>query len=299
MTDNTVPAYTLQGDAKGMCPLVLDSPHSGIFYPTDIELACDVHRLRQTEDSFVDHLFGHAPNHGIPLLNAHISRAMLDLNRAVDDIDPAILDGVFPGKLNPSDRSLVGHGLIRHLCWGAAVYKTKIPAAVAMQRVETYYKPYHATLKKLLADTHARFGAVWHINCHSMASTNLQGFEQATEDAASARADFVLGDRDGTTCEPAFMDIVAQLLRKHGYRVVFNDPYKGMEILRLYGRPAEGFHSLQLEINKGLYMNEDSLERSDMFETVQRDLGEVALGVKEWALNRASSLTCDLRMAAE
>ncbi len=287
------PAYTLLGGNDFSSPLVLDSPHSGTHYPADLAVACNMHELRQTEDTFVDVLFERAVDHGVPLLKAHFSRGILDVNRAIDDIDPAILDDVFGSQLKPSDRSFVGHGLIRHLCRGVSVYEGKIPVKVAKERIRLYYEPYHAALRALLNAAHRRFGAVWHINCHSMASVDTRVFLHPYE--KNARADFVLGDRDGTTCESAFMDVTAQFLRQKGYKVVLNDPYKGMEVLRRSGRPQEGFHSLQLEINRALYLNEDTLERSSNFTPLQNDMTQLAATLRDWALQRCDSQ----KMAAE
>ncbi len=272
--------------------VILDSPHSGTLYPDDLPYVCSMHALRQTEDSFVDELFAQAP---APLLRAHFARSYIDPNRAVDDIDPAILDGAFPGPLNPTERSQHGHGLIRHLCRGAAVYPRKIPVGVALKRIETCYQPYHTALTGLLAEARRYHPTVWHINCHSMASSDAFSYPRLANTAGAAHADFVLGDRDGTTAEAAFVERVAHYLRGCGYTIAINDPYKGMEILRLHGQPASGIHSLQLEINRSLYMDEDSLQKHEGFYKVQADMTGL---VKELA-GYLEARNASLKQAAE
>jgi len=110
---------------------------------------------------------------------------------------------------------------------------------------------------------------VWHINCHSMGSTSSVQIEGVD---GRPRADFVLGDRDGSTCDPAFTEFVRGKLAGFGYRVAVNDPFKGVELVRLHGRPAERRHSLQLEVNKRLYMDETALQPGPGFARVQQDL---------------------------
>lgn len=249
-------------------PVLFDSPHSGVSYPRDFAFTCPLSTLRQAEDTHVDELFVHAPEHGATLLCALFPRTYIDANRAADDIDPDLLDGVWPEPLFPSEKSLAGLGLIRTLCRpGMPLYDGRLTVAEVSARIDRYYRPYHFQVASILDGLSARFGAVWHVNCHSMPSTMGPG------SARKIGADFVLGDRDGTTCEPGFVDLVAGVLRGLGYKVALNDPYKGVELVARYSNPARGRHSLQLEINRSLYMNEDTLERNEGFARLQHDLG--------------------------
>jgi N-formylglutamate amidohydrolase len=287
------PSFSLLGAGPLESPLLLDSPHSGTAFPDDLPLTCPKDWLRQTEDIYVDELMAGAADHGIPLLKAHFSRSYIDVNRAEDDIDPTILAESYPLPLNPSERSLVGHGLVRHLCRGRPVYAEKIPVAVVTARIANCYRPYHAAFKALAESVRVRHGAVWHINCHSMASSDNQGLSRISEMFGRPRPDFVLGDRDGTTCDPVFTRIVGQFLATKGYSIAYNDPYKGMEMLTRYGRPAQNFHSLQIEINRKLYVNEDTFVRMPGFTRLQQDLSEMLAMLKVWTVARGQKMAAE------
>lgn len=266
-------------------PLLFDSPHSGTRYPADFQFVCPLPVLRQAEDTHVDELFSPAPDHGAALVCALFPRSYIDANRAPDDIDPVMLADRWPGPLRPSDKCNAGMGLVRTLCRpGLPMYDGKLSAAQVMDRIERYWRPYHEVLAQSLDALHARFGRVWHVNCHSMPSL-------AT--GSSPAVDFVVGDRDGTTCDPAFTRLVAETLRGMGYSVRLNDPYKGVEIVRRHGRPAEGRHSLQLEVDRRLYMNEETLERHDGFEELRANLTRLVRRLGAYALERTA------RVAAE
>jgi N-formylglutamate amidohydrolase len=153
---------------------------------------------------------------------------------------------------------LVGEGL--------DIYPGRLPLAEAVGRIEGVYKPYHETLKRLLAGTHARFGYAVLIDCHSMPASIRVG-------ETGIRPDFIVGDRFGTSTAPALTELAIEYLTEMGYTVAHNKPYAGGFITEHYGRPARGLHALQIEINRGLYMNERSLHRSAGFEALANDLG--------------------------
>jgi N-formylglutamate amidohydrolase len=108
------------------------------------------------------------------------------------------------------------------------------------------------------------------------------------EGPGKPRADFVLGDRDGTTCEPAFTGFVAAALRAMGYEVKVNDPYKGVELVRAFSDPKAGRHSLQVEVNRRLYMDEATRAKSAGFEALRRDLSKLVEAVASYAAERGS-----------
>lgn len=273
--DDVLVRHDPVGDAV---PVVLDSPHSGTHYPYEFDFICPLGLLRQAEDTHVDELFAHAPDHGAALLCALFPRSFIDVNRAADDIDPAILADRWPGALAPSDKSGLGMGLIRTLCRpGMPMYDGKLTSSQVAARIERYWRPYHDELAAMIARTRSRFGAVWHLNCHSMPSI------AGPHDGAEYRVDFVLGDRDGTACDPLFTRFVADQLRSMGYKVKLNDPYKGVELVRRYSNPANGLHSLQVEIDRHLYMDEETLERHEGFEPLRRNLTELVRRVGEYA----------------
>lgn len=279
------PTFEILRPAGESLPLVFDSPHSGAHYPDDFHFICPQHWLRQTEDRFVDQLFSGAPLHGACLLKAHITRNYIDLNRAVDDLDPVFIDGTLPFHCDPTERAISGYGLIRHLCRGQKVYAGRLTAADVMHRLDTCYYPYHAALQNMLRDAQAAHGAVWHVNCHSMPSSVFN----------RKRPDFILGDRDGTSSEYAFVKAITGMLQAMGYSVTHNDPYKGVELVRRSGLPREGFHSVQLEINRALYMDEETLVPLEQFSALKTDMARLCAMLKEWVAGRLEPQ----RMAAE
>jgi len=260
----------LHGPLAPEQPLVLDSPHSGGVRPADFGSVLDDAALRTAEDSFVDELYRPATQRGVPLLAAQWSRVYLDVNRLADDIDPELLDAPWPGSLTPSDKARLGKALLwRTLDDGRPVYARRLGVAEVQQRIARCHAPYHAMLRRLLDAAHARFGHVLHVNCHSM---NAVAGAQGEGGAVVARADFVLGDRDGTTCDPALTRFVHDTLRGLGYDVKINDPFKGVALVQAYCAPAARRHSLQIEINKRLYMDEATGQRHAGFATLQQHL---------------------------
>jgi N-formylglutamate deformylase len=246
-------------------PLVLDSPHSGNRYPSDFGFICPFGALRQAEDTHVDELYAAAPEFGATFLSALFPRSYIDVNRAFDDIEPQLVDGPLPWLLNPTEKSAAGTGLIRRLCRpGMPMYGRKLTVAQVTERIERYYRPYHEQLACVIDRLHGQFGQVFHLNCHSMPSFGGIGGRDPV--------DFVLGDRDGTTADSSFTDFVAGVLRDMGYRVRINDPYKGVELVRRYSNPAAGVHSLQVEVHRRLYMNEDTLEKHAGFDVLRADI---------------------------
>ena len=241
-------------------PLVLDSPHSGALYPEDFAYCCPLPVLRRAEDCYVDELFEAAPAHGATLIGAVFPRSYIDVNRAADDLDPGLLAGALPEFLVPRPTTRVGL-VRRHAQPGVPIYDRKLSPDDILARIERYHTPYHRVLDETCERLHREFGAVWHVNCHSMPS-----YGPSREERKGVYADFVLGDRDGTTCTPEFTDFVAGVLRGLGYDVRINEGYKGVEIVRRQGRPAENRHSLQIEVDRALYMDQKTLEKLPGFE---------------------------------
>jgi len=272
MSPHTPPLFTLHEPTAPRIPLVCDSPHSGTTYPLDFKTVLPRLELRAAEDTHVEALWGAAPALGATLLEAHFPRSYLDLNRSLDDIDPALLDGPWPTPLSPGEKTRLGSGLIWRSVKGQPLYDGPLSVAEVQQRIDRCYRPYHAALSDVVAQTQARFGAVWHLNLHSMPNN---AYERLQIKSAHPLADFVLGDRDGSTCEPGFVALVESHLRAKGYTVARNDPYKGVALIARIGQPALNRHSLQIEIRRPIYMDEHTRERSADFDTVQRDITEL------------------------
>ncbi len=259
-----------------MVPLVLDSPHSGRDFPADFDAAVSEAALREAEDCYVDELYAAAGELGVPLLAASFPRTYIDANRHAGDLDLELMEGGLPAdwpwEYRPSGKAKLGKALIwRTLEDGRPIYSGRLKPERVFSRIEKFHKPYHRALKERLDAAHRRFGKVLHINCHSMRSV---AGKQA-EDSGKARADFVLGDRDGTSCDPRFTGFVRDVLAGMGYTVKVNDPYKGVELVCAYSDPKAGRHSLQIEIAKRLYMDEATLQKTAGFGNIQKHLGEL------------------------
>ena len=251
-------------------PVVLDSPHSGFRMPPDFGAVLPEAALRDGEDCYIDALYRPAAERGVPLLAAMFPRTYLDPNRHAADHDPAVLAEPWPGEVVASGKAAIGKALVwRTLDDGRPIYAAPLPVAAVQHRITQYHQPYHATLRALMDEAHARFGVVHHINCHSM---NAVGGASAQEGAGVPRADIVLGDRDGSTCSPAFTALVREVMQGFGYSVKVNDPFKGVELVRAFADPAHGRHCLQLEINKRLYMDEKTLQKTANFAVLQGQL---------------------------
>ncbi len=267
-------AYSRVEPTGPVVPVVLDSPHSGTAYPDDFAAAVPMEALRQSEDSYVDELYASGPRHGAVLIAARFPRAYIDANRSLLDIDTDLLDAPWPGPAVPSRKTQLGIGLVwRKLDTGMPIYDRRLTVAELRRRITEYHQPYQKAVKDAIDSVHAHFGAVWHINCHSMPAVSSAISE---EGPGKPRADFVLGDRDGTTCDPAFTSLVRDALADMGYDVKVNDPYKGVELVRRHGRPAERRHSLQVELKRTLYMDEGTLEPNAGYARLERDLTAIA-----------------------
>jgi N-formylglutamate deformylase len=260
-----------------MPALVLDSPHSGHDFPADFNAIVSEKELRESEDCYVDELYSAAHELGVPLLAATFPRTYLDPNRHAGDVDLELIDGTWPWEYRPSGKARIGKSLIwRTLEDGRPIYAHKLKPEAVRRRIERVHTPYHRSLREMLDTTFSKLGKVYHINCHSM---RCVAGKQSDDGAGSVRPDIVLGDRDGTSCDPRFTEFVRAALAGMGYDVRVNDPYKGVELVRAYSDPKAGRHSLQIEINKRLYMNEATLQKNAGFGALQENLGELLRAV--------------------
>jgi len=281
MTD--ICAFVRHAPTAETLPLVLDSPHSGEHYPEDFDHVPPRAAVRQAEDTHVGRLYQGAPRFGATLIEAVFPRAYIDANRSLADLDPAMLDAAWPASLSPSRKTEQGIGLVWRVArGGASMYGRKLTVGEVQSRIERWYRPYHEALDAETDAIHQQFGAVWHINCHSMPAVG----DANADDPGRERADFVIGDRDGTTCAPEFTALVADAVRGLGYKAAINDPYKGVEIVRRHGRPAERRHSLQIELNRRLYMDESTLEPNAHYAQMKADLDRLVAAVAAFVRDR-------------
>ena len=269
------PPLEVVAPAQQQVALVCASPHSGSDYPLEFLAASrlDPLTLRRSEDSFVDEIFGGAVELGAPLLKARFPRAYLDPNREPFELDPAMFVEPLPAYVNSrSPRVQVGLGTIaRVVATGEEIYAQKLRFADAVSRVERLYRPYHQTLRQLLAATSEHFAGYVLVDCHSMPSAGGPG----ERDFKRGGVDIVLGDCHGTSCHPVIMETAQRLLAAKGYRVVRNAPYAGGFTTSHYGAPQGGRHAIQIEISRSLYMDERSIDRKPFLRQLTEDMRDL------------------------
>ncbi len=252
--------------------VVADSPHSGTDYPDDFGFACDLAELKKAEDTGVDRLFSFFPRLGVPFLQADFPRAYVDPNRkdVVTEKFKADEEGIYTGS---------GAGLVREKCTPRSsqkVYDRKLSLKEVFNRVASCHKPYHDKLGALLDDAVARTGRAVHINCHSMPSTVQRG-------TAHNPVDIAIGTSDGKTAAPEYAEKLRALFAAKGYNVAIDMPgYRGAEIITRHGDPAAGRHCLQLEVNRRLYLDEETLVMKPDAQKLQADLQAVMADFVSW-----------------
>ncbi|RYX98050.1 MAG: N-formylglutamate amidohydrolase [Comamonadaceae bacterium] len=264
----------------GNQPLVLDSPHSGTDYPADFRHACDLGILRGAEDTHVEKLYDFAPALGIHWVEAHFPRSYLDANRNTTEIDVGLFgEGeAWPGPVSTNPVVMRKVELGKGLIWrttddGVPIYDRKLSVAEVQDRIANCWTPYQDAVAASIDAAHRAHGYSIHVNCHSMPAIAAA---MATDFPGEAHADFVVGDRDGTTADPALSQRVCEHLRGLGYDVAYNHPYKGVELVRRHSNPAQGRHSIQLEINRKLYMSEETLALNEGYEALKDTLRSLA-----------------------
>jgi N-formylglutamate amidohydrolase len=245
--------FTLAGAEESGTPFFLNSPHSGDHFPETFLARSQLPRetLRRASDLYVDQLFAAAPLGGLPLMAANLPRSYIDLNREPFELDPRLIEGPLPVDANTrSLRVAGGLGTIPRVIGDQTeIYAGKLSLAEALGRIEYAYLPYHLKLHRELAARHARHGRVVLVDLHSMPS-------QSGPRGGRAAPDLVLGDRFGSSCAPVLVDEAERVATGLGFRVERNQPYAGGYITEHYGRPLLGWHALQIEINRALYMDE-------------------------------------------
>ena len=267
------PPFTVDEPAALATPFIFNSPHSGRVYPSVFIKTAQLspQALRMSEDLFIDQLFAPVVDRGATLMSARFPRAYLDLNRQPYELDPALFAERIPDYANSSSLRVVGGlGTIPRLVnENEQIYAGPVPLSVGLARVERLYQPYHDRLGRLVRDTRHSFGSTFLIDCHSMPS-------HLGEAPGVPAYDIVLGDRFGGACSRDLVDFAATTFSMMGYRVGLNKPYAGGHITEFYGRPAECIHALQIEINRGLYVCENSFEIKSGFAKLRDDIAELA-----------------------
>jgi N-formylglutamate amidohydrolase len=284
------PPFSIHGAESQRVPVIFNSPHSGRVYPSVFVGASrlSAKALRKSEDAYVEELLAAAPEHGAVLMHAHFPRAYLDINREPYELDPLLFSGRLPDFVNSQSlRAIGGLGTIARIVnEKEEIYSAPLTLDTAFTRIERLYKPYHAALATLLKLTQARFGAAFLIDCHSMPSQPAE---------RGSWPDFVLGDRFGASCAPEITRLVQTFLKNQGFRVLLNKPYAGGYITEYYGKPNHGVHVLQIEVDRSLYMNEETFEKLPSFAKLQREMSELV----SMLVHELPTWTGGLRLAAE
>jgi N-formylglutamate deformylase len=274
--------YTLiSPSGNDTLPLIFDSPHSGHLFPNDFVSKVAKADLMTGWDAFVDELWLGVVTNKAYLLLANISRMYVDLNRAPNDIDPTLLDKPWD-YCQPTKYSDRGMGLIRRMALpDVPIYTNPLSQAQIEARLQQYYYPYHTALQQQLDTLHQTHGGVWHIDCHSMKSRG----NEMNIDSGLLRPDIILGDMDGSSADSGFVQVVEDAFVELGYKVVRNTPYKGGYLVSHYADVKNNRHSLQIEINRALYMDETSFSRNANFKQFQGDLTLVSAKIAAFVLN--------------
>lgn len=273
-------AFQVKALRAPAAPVVFDSPHSGFVFPPDFKPTATLEQIQTTWDAYVDELCDRVVDAGASLVIAQFPRAYIDANRAVDDIDPEVLASPWPKQTQLSEHSRRGMGLIRRLALPSVpMYDRKLMVAEVAHRIDEYYAPYRRALLDVIDGAWQEHGAVWHFNCHSMKSRG----NAMNRDSGSTRPDFVIGDRRGTTATPELTRWVAGFFSDRGFAVRINDPYMGADIVRAHGEPERRRNSIQIEINRSLYLDERTCERGPGFARVRDVMTEFAHAAVERA----------------
>ena len=267
------PPFEIVEPADWRAPIIFNSPHSGSAYPDEFLKASriDLAALRRSEDSFMDELIAGLSDLGFPTVNVNFPRSYVDVNREPYELDPRMFSGRLPSFANTrSMRVAGGLGTIPRVVGdGQEIYSERIAVDDALARIEQFYKPYHRALRRLINKAHRAFGTVVVVDCHSMPSVGVSREEPR-------RPDIVIGDRYGTSCAPMLADTVEETMSRLGYSVGRNKPYAGGFITEHYGNPASGLHTIQLELNRAVYMDERRRSRGERFEQVASDFTVLA-----------------------
>lgn len=279
-------SYELRLPATRTTSVVFASPHSGRAYPADFltNSVLDEQLIRSSEDAYIDQLFADVPALGAPLLAALAPRAYIDLNRAAEELDPALIDDVRRSTHNP--RVTSGLGVVpRVVANGRAIYRGKLSLGEAEHRIRCCWRPYHLTLQRLLDEALTRFGEAILIDCHSMPHEAIEGIAPVS----GRRPDIVLGDRFGAAAGSDIVAAVEAAFQAAGLVVTRNAPFAGAYTAQHYGRPSRGQHVVQVEIDRALYMDEATIRPHGGFDAFRQILTSVSaeivrIGLREMPL---------------
>lgn len=271
-------AYQLIEPEVHSTSVVFASPHSGRDYSAELlaRITLNPLAIRSSEDAFVDDLFSAAPAYGAPLLLANTPRAVVDLNRSADELDPALIEGV--RKIGHNPRISSGLGVIpRVVANGFPIYAGKMTRQEADQRIAEIWQPYHAKLQELLNQSRAMFGEAILIDCHSMPHEAIESALRSGNNGP----DVVLGDRFGAAASEAVVERIEAAFAAQGLKVARNTPFAGAYTAQHYGRPSREQHVVQVEIDRSLYMDEKRIEPNADYDAFKKMITSIVAEVSD------------------
>jgi len=260
-------------------PLLVDVSRSGREYPKEYRSPLPFTTVHDNVSMYVEDLWAGAPGAGATLLYCSFPNTWVDVNRNELDMDPAVVDGAWPVELQPTARTLEGLGLIKTKArYGEPFQERKLTVGEIEERLNRYYRPYHAELARIAGALHGRFGRLIQISCHCMSAVGAP----THPDAGKPRADFCVSDIRGQTASKAALNLVVDTLRSYGYTVSINDPYIGNELIGRIGDPSRGIDSIQVEINKKLFMDTATFRATAGLARVKADLDKLLATLAAW-----------------
>jgi N-formylglutamate amidohydrolase len=268
---DAVPPWRLSGALDGASPLVLASPHSGTELPEGFLAASRLGpaALRRIEDAHVGALLAESAALGVPLLEATHSRAVIDLNRAEDEIDPSMFAGMVVRTPRLTDRVRRGYGLFPRVAGpNQLIHAGRLPPRLAEERLATLHRPWHTALADGLDRARQRHGYAVLLDIHSMPP--LEGIDPPR---------LVLGDLNGQSAAPQLVCWLESAFQAEGLKVGRNIPYAGGHTTERHGRPSEGLHCVQLEFDRTLYMEMGSLAPHQGFAPLAALIARVVAGL--------------------
>jgi N-formylglutamate deformylase len=267
-------------------PLLVDVSRSGREYPGEYRSPLPFTTVHDNVSMYVEDLWAGAPAVGATLLYCSFPNTWIDVNRSELDMDPALVDGTWPVALKPTKRTLEGLGLIKTKArYGEPFQERRLRVAEIEERLAKYYRPYHAELKRITENLHGRFGVLRQISCHCMSAVGAP----THPDAGKPRADFCVSDLRGKTASKEAMELIVETLKSYGYSVSINDPYIGNELIARHGYPAHGIDSIQVEINKKLFMDTKTFRATDGLPKVKGDLDRLLKAVAADTIQRSTA----------
>ncbi|MCA1661233.1 MAG: N-formylglutamate amidohydrolase [Novosphingobium sp.] len=253
---DAAPAFVSRADPASPIPVLIAVPHAGRLYPPALVAAMrdPARAALRLEDRLADSLGeAVAVATGAALVVARAPRAMIDLNRAADDIDWDMVDGgardAAERNPTPGRRARSGLGVVpRRLPGLGEVWRRRLPRAELEARIAGIHVPYHARVGAELDRLRARWGAALLLDLHSMPPLGKG-------DGRGGAAEFVIGDRFGASCDGGLVGAAFAHFADAGRRCTHNRPYAGGYALDRHAAPRRGLHALQLEVDRRSYLD--------------------------------------------